>query len=93
MLLPHRALALSAPRRTLAAPHFVAVQAAANESESEWLFGQQPLTAGWVRELIERLKDSIVVEHNLLGETLEEALADGRFHVALLSVEVNEGKP
>ena len=79
--------------RTLAAPHFVAVQAAANESESEWLFGQQPLTAGWARELIERLKDSAVVEHNLLGETLEEALADGRFHVALLSVEVNEGAP
>lgn len=79
--------------RTLAAPHFVAVQAAANESESEWIFGQQPLTAGWARELIERLKDSAVVEHNLLGETLEEALADGRFHVALLSVEVNEGAP
>lgn len=79
--------------RTLAAPHFVAVQAAANESESEWLFGQQPLTVGWTRELIERLKDSAVVEHNLLGETLEEALADGRFHVALLSVEVNEGAP
>jgi hypothetical protein len=79
--------------RTLASPHFVAVQAAANESESEWIFGQQPLTLGWARELIERLKDSIVVEHNLLGETLEEALADGRFHVALLSVEVNEGAP
>ncbi|HEV7889888.1 MAG TPA: hypothetical protein VGP08_04585 [Pyrinomonadaceae bacterium] len=79
--------------RTLAAPHFVAVQAAANESESEWIFGQQPLTLGWARELIERLKDSIAVEHNLLGETLEEALADGRFHVALLSVEVNEGAP
>lgn len=79
--------------RTLAAPHFVAVQAAANESESEWIFGQQPLTAGWARELIERLKDSAVVEHNLLGETLEEALADGRFHVALLSVDVNEGAP
>lgn len=76
--------------RTLATQHFVVVQAAANESESEWVFGQQPLTAGWARELIERLKDSIVVEHNLLGETLEEALADGRFHVALLSVEVNK---
>jgi hypothetical protein len=79
--------------RTLAAPHFVAVQAAANESEAESLFGQEPLTAGWARELIERLKDSVVVEHNLLGETLEEALADGRFHVALLSVEVEEGEP
>ncbi len=79
--------------RTLAAPHFVAVQAAANESEAESLFGQEPLTAGWARELIERLKDSAVVEHNLLGETLEEALADGRFHVALLSVEVEEGEP
>jgi hypothetical protein len=79
--------------RTLAAQHFVAVQAAANESEAESLFGQEPLTAGWARELIERLKDSAVVEHNLLGETLEEALADGRFHVALLSVEVEEGEP
>jgi hypothetical protein len=79
--------------RTLAAPHFVAVQAAANEAEEEWIFGRQPLTMGWARELIERLKDSAVVEHNLLGETLEEALADGRFHVALLSVEVREGAP
>ncbi|HWS86722.1 MAG TPA: hypothetical protein VN282_07145 [Pyrinomonadaceae bacterium] len=79
--------------RTLAAPHFVAVQAAANESDSEWVFGQPPLTLGWARELIERLKDSAVVEYNLLGETLEEALAEGRFHVALLSVEVNEGAP
>lgn len=79
--------------RTLAAPHFVAVQAAVNDSEPEWLFGHQPYTAGWMRELIERLKDSAVVEHNLLGEVLEESLADGRFHVALLSVEVEQGEP
>lgn len=79
--------------RTLAAPHFVAVQTAANDSESEWVFGQQPLTPGWMRELIERLKDSAAVEHNLLGETLEEALVDGRFHAAMLSVAVEEGEP
>ncbi|HYN86275.1 MAG TPA: hypothetical protein VER32_13590 [Pyrinomonadaceae bacterium] len=79
--------------RTLAAPHFVAVQSAANDAESEWVFGQQPLSAGWVRELVERLKDSAPVEHNLLGEMLEEAWADGRFHVALLNVSVEEGAP
>ncbi|MDQ3806023.1 MAG: hypothetical protein M3416_19605, partial [Acidobacteriota bacterium] len=79
--------------RTLASPHFVAVQSAVNNSEFEWVFGHEPFTDGWVRELIERLKDSAVVEHNLLGEMLEEALNDGRFHVALLSVEVEEGAP
>jgi hypothetical protein len=79
--------------RTLASPHFVAVQASVNESEFEWVFGQEPFSEGWTRELIERLKDSGVVEHNLLGEMLEVALADGRFHVALLNVEIEEGAP
>jgi len=79
--------------RTLASPHFVAVQSAVNNSEFEWVFGHEPFTDGWVRELVERLKDSAVVEHNLLGEMLEDALNDGRFHVALLSVEVEEGAP
>lgn len=79
--------------RTLASPHFVAVQSAVNNSQFEWVFGHEPFTDGWVRELIERLKDSAVVEHNLFGETLEDALNDGRFHVALLSVEVEEGAP
>ncbi|HEX5709177.1 MAG TPA: hypothetical protein VFX96_17880 [Pyrinomonadaceae bacterium] len=78
--------------RTLAAPHFVSVQASANDAETEWVFGQQPLTAGWVCALIERLKDSAVVEHNLLGEMLEEAWADGRFHVAVLNVSVEQGE-
>lgn len=79
--------------RALSSQHFVAVQASVNDSEHETVFGQQPFTAGWVRELIERLKDSAVVEHNLFGETLEEAWVDGRFHVALLSVTVEEGRP
>jgi hypothetical protein len=79
--------------RALAAPHFVSVQAAINDSEYEWVFGQPPFTDGWARELIERLKDSAVVEHNVFGEMLEEAITDGRFHVALLNVAVQEGAP
>ena len=36
-----------------------------------------------MRALIERLKDSAQADTNMLGEMLEEALADGRFHAAL----------
>ncbi|HEX8721622.1 MAG TPA: hypothetical protein VF736_13385 [Pyrinomonadaceae bacterium] len=78
--------------RTLNPPHFAAVQAQVNGSELEWVFGQPPLSEGWVRALIERLKDSAEAEHNLLGEMLEEALAEGRFHAALVAGTVSEGE-
>jgi hypothetical protein len=78
--------------RTLNPPHFAAVQAQVNGSELEWVFGQPPLSAGWMRALIERLKDSVEGEHNLLGEMLEEALAEGRFHAALVGGTVSEGE-
>jgi hypothetical protein len=77
--------------RTLNPPHFAAVQAQVNGSEMEWVFGQPPLSEGWMRALIERLKDSAQADHNLLGEMLEEALADGRFHAALVGGTVSEG--
>ncbi|MET0646035.1 MAG: hypothetical protein ABW208_05390 [Pyrinomonadaceae bacterium] len=78
--------------RTLNPPHFAAVQAQVNGSELEWVFGQPPLSEGWMRALIERLKDSAQGEHNLLGEMLEEALAEGRFHAALVGGTVSEGE-
>jgi hypothetical protein len=78
--------------RTLNPPHFAAVQAQINGSELEWVFGQPPLSEGWMRALIERLKDSAQAEHNLLGEMLEEALAEGRFHAALVGGTVSEGE-
>jgi hypothetical protein len=78
--------------RTLNPPHFAAVQAQVNGSELEWVFGQPPLSEGWMRALIERLKDSALGDHNLLGEMLEEALADGRFHAALVGGTVSEGE-
>jgi hypothetical protein len=78
--------------RTLNPPHFAAVQAQVNGSELEWVFGQPPLSEGWMRALIERLKDSAQADHNLLGEMLEEALADGRFHAALVGGTVSEGE-
>lgn len=78
--------------RTLNPPHFAAVQAQVNGSEMEWVFGQPPLSEGWMRALIERLKDSAQADHNLLGEMLEEALADGRFHAALVGGTVSEGE-
>jgi hypothetical protein len=77
--------------RTLTPPHFAAVQAQVNGSEMEWVYGQPPLSEGWMRALIERLKDSAQADHNLLGEMLEEALADGRFHAALVGGQVSEG--
>ncbi|HEX7314736.1 MAG TPA: hypothetical protein VF297_12495 [Pyrinomonadaceae bacterium] len=79
--------------RTIGAQHFAAVQAQVNGSELEWVFGQPPLTEGWMRALIERLKDSASADHNLLGEMLEEALADGRLHAVLVSGRVEEGEP
>ena len=79
--------------RTLNPPHFSAVQAQVNCSEPEWVYGQPPLSAGWMRALIERLKDSFSADHNLLGEMLEEALTDGRFHAVLVSGSVEEGEP
>ncbi|HEX8455932.1 MAG TPA: hypothetical protein VF656_01320 [Pyrinomonadaceae bacterium] len=78
--------------RTLAAPHFAAVQAQINGSELEWVCGQPPLTEGWMRALIERLKDAAVADQNLLGEMLEEALVDGRFHAVLVRGSVEEGE-
>lgn len=78
--------------RTLNPPHFAAVQSQVNGSEMEWVFGQPPLSEGWMRALIERLKDSAQAEHNLLGEMLEEALAEGRFHAALVGGTVSEGE-
>lgn len=77
--------------RTLNPPHFAAVQAQVNGSEMEWVYGQPPLSEGWMRALIERLKDSAQADHNLLGEMLEEALADGRFHASLVGGTVSEG--
>ncbi|HKP72120.1 MAG TPA: hypothetical protein VJT82_04225, partial [Pyrinomonadaceae bacterium] len=78
--------------RTLTPPHFAAVQAQINGSELEWVCGQPPLTEGWMRALIERLKDSAVAGQNLLGEMLEEALVDGRFHAVLVQGTVEEGE-
>jgi hypothetical protein len=77
--------------RTLAAPRYAAVQVQINSSELEWIFGQPPLSEGWLRALIERLKDSRATEHNYLGEMLEDALVDRRFHSALLSATVTDG--
>lgn len=77
--------------RTLNAPRYAAVQVQINASELESVFGQQPLSEGWMRALIERLKDSALGDHNLLGEILEVALADGRLHTVLVSGSVNEG--
>jgi hypothetical protein len=78
--------------RTLARPHFAAVQAQINNSELEWVYGQPPLTEGWMRALIERLKDAAAPAQNLLGEMLEEALVDGRFHAVLVQGSVAEGE-
>lgn len=78
--------------RTLAQQHFAAVQAQVNGSELEWVFGQPPLSEGWMRALIERLKDAAAPAQNRLGEMLEEALVDGRFHAVLVEGSVAEGE-
>lgn len=70
---------------------FVAVQAQINDSEPQWVFGQEPLSPGWLRALIERLKDSFMPDYNSLGEMLEEALVEGRFYTAVVTGTVAEG--
>lgn len=77
--------------RTLSPPRFAAVQTQINGSELEWVFGQPPLSQGWMRSLIERLKNSAAPDHNSLGEMLEEALLDQRFHVVLVQGSVADG--
>jgi len=79
--------------RALSLPHFMAIQSQINASEFEWLFGQAPLSEGWVRSAIEFLKDSISFDYNVLGEMLEEALASGRFHMCVMRGTVEEGRP
>jgi|GEM_PF-3110502 len=79
--------------RALASPHYAAVQVQVNASDLEWVFGQPPLTEGWARAHIERMKDAAVPDFNMLGEALEEALLDGRFHTVLLRGSVAEGEP
>jgi hypothetical protein len=79
--------------RPLSLPRFMAIQSQVNASEFEWLFGQTPLSEGWVREAIEFLKDSISFDHNVLGELLEEAITTGRFHMTVMNGTVEEGQP
>jgi hypothetical protein len=77
--------------RPLALPIFMAIQAQVNGSRPECLFGQPPLSEGWMRALIERLKDSAQRQQNALGERLEVALTDGRFHWESLRGSVEDG--
>lgn len=78
--------------RGLSLPHFIAVQAQTNGAQPEWTFGQLPFSEGWMRAMIERLKDSASADENLLGEHLEDALIEGRFYLGILSGAVEEGK-
>jgi hypothetical protein len=77
--------------RSLKMPHYAAIQAEVNGSKSEGMFGHPPMSEGWMRAIIERLKDAVSVEQNLLGEHLEEALTDGRMHLVLMRGEAENG--
>lgn len=79
--------------RTLRQPHYIIVQSEANQAEREWAFGQPPLSVGWLRAVIERLKDSALQAHNRLGETLEMALLDGSLRLAVICGNVRNGAP
>jgi hypothetical protein len=78
--------------RALPMPRFLAVQAQVNGSSPEWLFGQVPFSEGWVRALVERLKDAASPKRNALGERLEEALSDGRFYLGMFKGRVADGR-
>lgn len=78
--------------RSLSLPRFIAIQSQINSSEFEWLFGHAPFSEGWLRAMIEFLKDSISFDHNVLGEMLEEAVTTDRFHFAVMRGTVEEGR-
>ena len=78
--------------RGLSLPRFIAIQSQINASEFEWTFGQAPFSEGWLRSMIEFLKDSISFDHNVLGEMLEEAITNDRFHFAVMRGTVEEGR-
>lgn len=78
--------------RALALPRYLAVQVQVNSRKEQSAFGQVPFSEGWIRALIERLKDASLPEHNFLGEQLEEALTDERFFLATLGGKVEAGR-
>jgi hypothetical protein len=78
--------------RQLSLPRFMAIQSQINASDFEWLFGEEPLSERWIRSAIEVLKDSISVDHNVLGELLEEAISCGRFHLTVMRGTVEDGR-
>lgn len=78
--------------RSLSLPRFIAIQSQINSSEFEWLFGHAPFSEGWLRAMIEFLKDSGSFDHNVLGEILEEAVTTDRFHFAVMRGTVEEGR-
>jgi hypothetical protein len=77
--------------RSLSLPRFLAIQSQVNGYQFDWVAGEPPLSEGWIRAAIEFLKDSISVEQNVLGESLEEALSGGRFHLAVMHGTIEEG--
>jgi hypothetical protein len=78
--------------RALALPRYLAVQVQVNSGKAQSAFGQAPFSEGWIRALIERLKDAALPEHNFLGGQLEEALTDERFFLATLGGRVEAGQ-
>ncbi len=79
--------------RSLTLPHFIAIQSQINASEFEWFFGRETVKERWLRAAIEFLKDSISFDHNVLGEMLEEAVTNDRFHFAVMRGTVEDGTP
>lgn len=78
--------------RTLAPPAFLLVRTeVSNDATASSRFGFALYSESWLRAMIERLKDAASPSHNLLGEALEDALASGNFHQALLRGTVDQG--
>jgi hypothetical protein len=78
--------------RALSLPRFMAIQSQVNGYQFGWEGGEAPMSEGWIRTAIEFLKDSASFEHNVLGESLEEALTAGRFHLVVMRGAVEEGQ-
>jgi hypothetical protein len=79
--------------RSLSVPHFLAIQSQINAFNFDWVSGQAPLSEGWMRAVIESLKDSRILDHNVLGEMLEEALTNGTLHLLVMRGTVENGRP
>lgn len=78
--------------RPLMPPQYLVIQSEVNNARQQHFYNHPPVSEGWLRAAVERLKDAPMADDNLLGERLEEALLDGGLHLVVMRTSVAQGK-